>query len=140
MGRFPPMARLYPKQVAVGSAAAQFLGPICQGLMKNTRTDTFRANLAFLAHGLDAGDLRNVRPQVSFDPHLQRHGARWAANARPVQADLNETSLQDAIIAVRRFKDPAGLRVMVKPQKLIIPPELQFKETRLLKLEMRVGK
>lgn len=61
------------------------------------------------------------------------------ANTPTVQADLNETSLQDGVIAVRRFKDPAGLRVMVKPQKLIIPPDLQFTATRLLRSELRVG-
>lgn len=61
------------------------------------------------------------------------------ANTATVQADLNETSLQDAIIAIRRFRDPAGLRVMVKPQKLIIPPDLQFIATRLLSSNLRVG-
>jgi hypothetical protein len=61
------------------------------------------------------------------------------ANTPSVQSDLNETALQDGVIAIRRFKDPAGLRVMVKPQKLIIPPDLQFVATRLLRTELRVG-
>lgn len=61
------------------------------------------------------------------------------ANTPTVQADLNETALQDAIIAIRRFRDAAGLRVMVKPDKLIIPPDLQFTATRLLSSQLRVG-
>lgn len=59
------------------------------------------------------------------------------ANTFTVQADLNESSLEDAIIAVNKFKDVAGLRVMAKPQKLIGPPELQFQMARLLKSEFR---
>ena len=61
------------------------------------------------------------------------------ANTGTVQAELNETSLQDAIIAVRRFKDAAGLRVLVQPQKLVIPPDLQFVAKRMLGTQLRVG-
>jgi hypothetical protein len=61
------------------------------------------------------------------------------ANTPSVQAEMNESSLQDAVIAIRRFKDAAGLRVLVKPKKLIIPPELQFVATRLMESELRPG-
>jgi hypothetical protein len=61
------------------------------------------------------------------------------ANTPTVQAQLNETSLQDGVVAVRRFKDAAGLRVLVKPTKLIIPPEQQFTAARLLRSNLRVG-
>lgn len=61
------------------------------------------------------------------------------ANTFTVQSQLNETSLQDAIVAVQRFKNAAGLRVMTKPQKLVIPPTLQFTANRLLNSQFRVG-
>lgn len=61
------------------------------------------------------------------------------SNTPTVQAELNETSLQDGLIAVRRFKDAAGLRVNIKPKKLVIPPDLQFVAKRLLGSELRVG-
>lgn len=61
------------------------------------------------------------------------------ANTFTVQADLNETSLQDAIVSISKFKDAAGLRIMTKPTKLIVPTELQFTAERLLKSEFRVG-
>ena len=61
------------------------------------------------------------------------------ANTPSVQAELNETSLQDGLIAVRRFKDAAGLRVNITPKKLVIPPDLQFVAKRLLGSELRVG-
>lgn len=61
------------------------------------------------------------------------------ANTGSVQAELNETSLQDGVIAVRRFKDAAGLRVLVQPRKLVIPPDLMFVAKRLLGTQLRVG-
>ena len=61
------------------------------------------------------------------------------ANTGAIQAELNETSLQDAVIAVRRFKDAAGLRVLVQPTKMVIPPDLMFVAKRLLGTPLRVG-
>ena len=61
------------------------------------------------------------------------------ANTFTVQADLNETSLQDAIIGIQIFRDQAGLKVMTKPTKLIVPPQLQFTADRLLGSVYRTG-
>ena len=61
------------------------------------------------------------------------------ANTPTIQTELSETSLQDGIIAVRRFKDAAGLRKQVKVKKLVIPPELSWVTQRLLHTEARVG-
>jgi phage major head subunit gpT-like protein len=61
------------------------------------------------------------------------------ANTFTIQSDLNETSLQDSIVAIQRFRDQAGLRVMTKPTKLIVPTELQWTAARLLNSEFRVG-
>jgi hypothetical protein len=61
------------------------------------------------------------------------------ANTFTVQAQMNETSLQDAVVGIRRFRDAAGLRKLVKPKKLVIPPEQQFAAARLLRTEARVG-
>lgn len=61
------------------------------------------------------------------------------ANRPAVDVELNESSLQDAVVAVRRFKDAAGLRYLSKAQKLVVPVELQFTAVRLLHTELRVG-
>jgi phage major head subunit gpT-like protein len=54
------------------------------------------------------------------------------ANTPAVQADLNEASLESAIIAIQQFRDQAGLIVQTKPEKLILPPQGQFVGERLL--------
>jgi hypothetical protein len=61
------------------------------------------------------------------------------SNRPTVAADLNETSLEAAIIQVAGYTDERGLLIAAKPKKLIIPPSLQFVATRLLETEGRVG-
>lgn len=61
------------------------------------------------------------------------------SNIPAVAADLNETSLEAAVIQIAGWSDERGLLIAAKPRKLIIPPSLQFVATRLLETEMRVG-
>jgi hypothetical protein len=61
------------------------------------------------------------------------------ANTPTTQADLNETSLENAVIQIAAWTDERGLLIAAKPRKLIIPPALQFVATRLLETELRVG-
>jgi hypothetical protein len=61
------------------------------------------------------------------------------SNEPTVAADLNETSLEAAVIQIAGWTDERGLLIAAKPKKLIIPPNLQFVATRLLETEGRVG-
>jgi hypothetical protein len=61
------------------------------------------------------------------------------SNTPSVAADLNETSLEQAVIDIAAFVDERGLLIAARPRKLIIPPALQFVATRLLETDLRVG-
>jgi len=61
------------------------------------------------------------------------------ANTPTTQTDLNETSLEAAVIQIAAWTDERGLLIAAKPRKLIIPPALQFVATRLLETNLRVG-
>ena len=61
------------------------------------------------------------------------------SNRPSTAADLNETSLENAVIQVAGWTDERGLLIAAKPKKLIVPPSLQFVATRLLETELRVG-
>jgi hypothetical protein len=61
------------------------------------------------------------------------------SNEPAVPADLNETSLEAAVIQISLWTDERGLLIASKPRKLIVPPALQFVATRLLETELRVG-
>ena len=61
------------------------------------------------------------------------------SNRPATGADLNETSLENAVIQIAAWTDERGLLIAAKPKKLIIPPALQFVATRLLETSLRVG-
>jgi len=61
------------------------------------------------------------------------------SNTPSTQADLNETSLENAVIQIAAWTDERGLLIAARPRKLIVPSNLQFVATRLLETELRVG-
>jgi len=61
------------------------------------------------------------------------------SNRPSTAADLNETSLENAIIQISKWTDERGLKIAARPKKLIVPTDLQFTATRLLKSDYRVG-
>jgi hypothetical protein len=61
------------------------------------------------------------------------------SNRPATAADLNETSLEAAVIQIAGWTDEKGLLIAAKPRKLIVPPQLQFVATRLLETSLRVG-
>jgi len=61
------------------------------------------------------------------------------ANTPTTPADLNETSLENAVIQIAAWTDERGLLIAARPKKLIVPPALMFVATRLLETELRVG-
>ena len=61
------------------------------------------------------------------------------SNIPSTPADLNETSLENAVIQIAAWTDERGMLIAAKPKKLIVPPALQFVATRLLETELRVG-
>jgi len=61
------------------------------------------------------------------------------SNRPSTAADLNETSLENAVIQIAGWTDERGLLIAAKPKKLIVPPALQFVATRLLETNLRVG-
>ena len=61
------------------------------------------------------------------------------SNIPTTPADLNETSLENAVIQIAAWTDERDLLIAAKPKKLIVPPALQFVATRLLETKLRVG-
>ena len=61
------------------------------------------------------------------------------SNRPATGADLNETSLENAVIQIAGWTDERGLLIAAKPKKLIVPPSLMFVATRLLETELRTS-
>ena len=61
------------------------------------------------------------------------------SNIPTTAADLNETSLEAAVIQIAGWTNERGLLIAAKPRKLILPPSLMFVAIRLLETELRTG-
>ena len=91
--------------------------PLNNGFTSYTSGDG--ATLFSTAHPLVSGGFNSNRPGT------------------PV--DLNETSLEAAVIQIAAWTDERGLLIAARPTKLIVPPSLMFVATRLLETELRTG-
>ena len=60
-------------------------------------------------------------------------------NSPSVGVDLNETSLENAVIQIAAWTDERGLLIAARPKKLVVPPALMFVATRLLETNLRVS-
>jgi len=61
------------------------------------------------------------------------------SNVLAVASDMNETSLEQAVIDIAAFRDQRGLLIAARPRKLIIAPNNQFVATRVLESQLRAG-
>jgi hypothetical protein len=91
-------------------------------------------NNAFTGSGVTYGDGKVL---CATDHPLVSGGTN--SNRPTTGADLNETSLEAAVIQIAGWTDERGLLIAAKPKKLVIPPSLQFVATRLLDTELRVA-
>lgn len=66
-------------------------------------------------------------------------GGGTNSNRPTTGADLNETSLEAAVIQISQWTDERGLLLAARPKKLIVPPNLMFVATRLLETELRTA-
>jgi hypothetical protein len=65
--------------------------------------------------------------------------AGTVSNTLAVQADLNETSLEQSLIDIAQMTDERGLKIAARGVKMIVPSELQFTAERLMKSQGRTS-
>ena len=95
----------------------------------------FPLNNAYTSGNFTAGDGVEL---CSATLHLDINGTA-IPNALVTAADLNETSLEQAVIDIAAFTDDRGLLIAARARKLICAPYNQFVATRILESELRVG-
>ena len=104
-------AMAYTKQVKAAS--------VLNNAFSSSYTGGDGVELCSTAHPLVSGDTNSNEPATA--------------------ADLNETSLEAAVIQIAGWTDERGLLIAARPRKLVIPSDLQFVATRLLDTELRVA-
>jgi len=66
-------------------------------------------------------------------------GGGTDANRASTMADINETSLENALIDLSTLTDDRGLTINVQATKLVVPPQLTFVADRILNSPLRVA-
>ena len=95
----------------------------------------FPLNNAYVSANFTAGDGVQL---CSDSGHLTIDGVA-IPNALTTPSDLNETSLEQAVIDIAAYTDARGLLIAARPRKLIVAPYNQFVATRILDTELRPG-
>ncbi len=88
-------------------------------------------NNAFSVTGGDGVTLASTAHPTTFGGTFSNRSA--------TDADINETSLEQAMIDIAGFIDERGLKVAMNGRKLIIPVNIQFVADRILNSTLRVG-
>jgi len=114
----------------VGKRKAQVLA-----MAARQTKETFHANILNRAFNTsyvygDGKELCNsVRPNI--------RGGTWS-NIIATAADISEAALEQACIDISKYTDDRGSRIMVKPQKLIVPTDLDFEANKIMRTEYQV--
>lgn len=74
--------------------------------------------------------LNSVRPNVA--------GGTWS-NIIATAADISEAALEQACVDIGKYTNDRGLRIAVKPMKLIVPVDIDFEANKIMKTEYEVG-
>lgn len=93
---------------------------------------------SILNNGFDSGVTYGDGKELFATDHPLVSGGT-NSNEPTIAADLNETSLESAVIQISQWTDERGLLIAARPRKLIVPPNLMFVATRLLETELRTS-
>jgi hypothetical protein len=92
-----------------------------------------------LIQGLPTNNNFNSGDGVSLFNTAHPTIAGTVSNTLAVQADLNETSLEQSLIDIAKMTDERGLKIAARGVKMIVPSENQFNAERLMKSQGRTG-
>jgi hypothetical protein len=87
---------------------------------------------------LSARYTKSLARSMAYTKQVTALGGTFS-NRSSTDADLNETSLEQAMIDIAGFIDERGLKVAMQGRKLIIPVNIQFVADRILNSTQRVG-
>ena len=70
--------------------------------------------------------------------HANVAGGTWS-NVLSTAADLSEAALEQAVIDMGKWTDDRGMKIAVRPKKIVVPVDLDFEVNKILKTEYEVG-
>ena len=70
--------------------------------------------------------------------HVNVAGGTWS-NEIATAADISEAALEQACIDISKWTDDRGLKIAVRPQRIVVPTDLDFEINKIMKTEYEVG-
>lgn len=70
--------------------------------------------------------------------HANVAGGTWS-NVLSTAADISEAALEQAVIDMGKWTDDRGMKIAVRPRKIVVPVDLDFEVNKILKTEYEVG-
>lgn len=70
--------------------------------------------------------------------HPNVAGGTWS-NQIAIASDISEAALEQACIDIGKYTNDRGLRIAVRPQRLIVPVDLDFEVNKIMQTEYEVG-
>jgi hypothetical protein len=92
-----------------------------------------------LNNGMPSGSYQSGDGVTLFNTAHPLVSGGTNSNTPSTAADLNETSLEAAVIQIAKWTDQRGLLIAARPRRIVVPPDLMFVATRILDTEQRVG-
>jgi len=121
------------------SLSARYTKALARAMASTKQTKSaFPLNNGFQDGSFTSGDGKNLFANGTTNGHPLVSGG-VNSNTPTTQADLNETSLEQAVIDIAAFTDQRGLKIAARPKRLIIPPNSMFVATRVLESDKRAG-
>ncbi|HET6446093.1 MAG TPA: Mu-like prophage major head subunit gpT family protein, partial [candidate division Zixibacteria bacterium] len=93
---------------------------------------------SILNNGFDSSYTGGDGLELLSTAHLKGVGGTWS-NELATSADLSETSLETLAIQIANATDDRGIKIMLRPKCLVVPPDLEFVTERLLGGRERPG-
>ena len=123
------------------SLSARYTKALARGMAHTKQTKSVVPLINGFTNTFNSGDGVSLFSGVGdgVDAGHPLTGGGVNSNRPGTAADLNETSLENAAITIASWIDDRGLKIAVKPRKLIIPADLQFVATRILESTQRPG-
>ena len=125
---YDSLSARYTKALARGMAYTKQVK--AASVLNNAFSGSFLGGDGVSLCGVSSGGSRVGHPLVNGSVNYNSPGTG---------VDLNETSLEAAVIQIAAWTDERGLLIAAKPRKMIIPPALMFVAKRLLDTELRVS-
>lgn len=148
-----PMDEMYPGYDKTFSAIKYgVIMPITEELLDDSMTDVFNRRPQQLARAMNEAErisaasifnngFGDVGPDgvslFNVSHPLAYPGAGVSSNTLSSPADLSLSALEDLVTVMRQTKDHAGKKIVIRPQVLCVPPELEFLAHELLESQMK---